>query len=167
MHSDLIAAKALVYDPGQYELSEFRLEAESSEYAACTFRLDGASICFRAAKTTPVKVGQFVTLWKRIGAGPIRPFDSSDDVDFYIVSARCRSGFGQFVFPKRVLSERGVLSCSGKGGKRAIRVYPPWAMTKSGQARATQDWQLRYFLEIGGDARFDRDRCRMLYTPGK
>ncbi|WP_211265005.1 MepB family protein [Lysobacter antibioticus] len=166
MHNDLIAAKALVYDPGRYELAEFRAEAESSAYAACTFRLDGASICFRVAKTTPVKAGQFVTLWKRIGAGPIQPFDSSDDVDFYVVSARCRSGFGQFVFPKRVLSERGVLSSNGKGGKRAIRVYPPWDTTKSGQARVTQDWQLRYFLEIGDGIALDRDRCRMLYAPG-
>lgn len=164
MHRDLIVAKALVYDPGQQEMTEFRLEAESAEYAACRFKLNGASICFRVARTTPVKAGQFVTLWKRIGAGPIQPFDSSDDVDFYVVSARHEGNFGQFVFPKSELGERGVLSRNGKGGRRAIRVYPPWDNTTNKQAQATQHWQLQHFLEIGEEGPFDQGRSQMLYA---
>ncbi|EKD72557.1 MAG: hypothetical protein ACD_45C00643G0006, partial [uncultured bacterium] len=61
-------------------------------------------------KITPTKVGQFVTLWKRINNGPIQPYDVSDPVDFFIVSARKDDCFGQFIFPKSVLRDQAVLS---------------------------------------------------------
>src|SRR5258708_5952015 len=91
-----------------------------------SFNLNGFFIRFRVAKITPTKIGQFVTLWKRIGNGPTQPYDTSDTVDFFIISTRKDDHFGQFVFPKSVLSEQGILSINGKGGKRGIRVYPPW-----------------------------------------
>jgi len=42
-------------------------EPESAEYCAYTFDLNNRRITFRLAKITPTKIGQFVTLWKRIG----------------------------------------------------------------------------------------------------
>ncbi|GAA1240072.1 hypothetical protein GCM10009578_095790 [Streptomyces rhizosphaericus] len=114
-----------MYDPSGFTCSPPVPEPESAEYAACGFTLDGRSVRFRVAKTTPPKVEQFVTVWQRSENGPIRPFDADDGVDLFIVSSRDDRGFGQFVFPCAVLCERGVVSRDGRGGKRGFRVYPP------------------------------------------
>ncbi|MDQ1923771.1 MepB family protein [Massilia pseudoviolaceinigra] len=136
-------------------------EAESAEYAASSFAVEGMQVRFRVAKITPTKVGQFVTLWKRIGTCPIQPFDETDPVDLFVVSTRDGDQFGQFVFPKAVLARRDIVARAGQGGKRAIRVYPPWVLTTSKQAQATQRWQLQYFLPDGADAA----AVRRLYGP--
>ena len=65
-----------------------------------------------------------------------------------IISVRKENNFGQFIFPKAVLLEKGIFSTSTKEGKRATRVYPPWDVTTSKQAQKTQTWQMNYFLEI-------------------
>jgi hypothetical protein len=119
---------------------------------------------FRVAKITPTKIGQFVTLWKRSGNSPIQPYDLSDPLDFFVVSTRKGNCFGSFVFPKSVLHVQGVISKHGKGGKRAIRVYPPWDKTTSKQAEKTQAWQLKYFLEIPQNKPVDCVRSQTLYN---
>ncbi|WP_342511505.1 MepB family protein [Sporosarcina sp. FSL K6-1522] len=163
IHSDLLATRELVYSPCKFECSQPLVEAQNAEYGAYVYRLNMRSIRFRVAKTTPTKVGQFVTLWERIGNGPIQPYDQSNSVDLFVISARKGTDFGQFVFPKEVLVERGVLSQEGKGGKRAIRIYPPWDKPTSRQARKTQDWQLAYFLEVPVNRCVDCMRAQMLY----
>ncbi|MGX8907911.1 MepB family protein [Streptomyces netropsis] len=164
-HDDLLAAKTLVYDPNGFTCSEPVPEAESAEYAAHAFTVDGRSVRFRVAKTTPTKVGQFVTVWKRSPGGPIQPFDAADPVDLFVISTRDGDRFGQFVFPREVLRERDIVSTDGVGGKRAFRVYPPWVTTTNRQAGATQKWQANYFLAISGDGSVDGDRARGLYHP--
>lgn len=101
IHQDLLEAKVFVYNPCGLECSQPIIESESAAYGAYTFKLNDRFVRFRVAKITPTKMGQFVTLWKRIGNGPIQPYDISDPVDFFIVSTRKEGGyFGQFVFPK-------------------------------------------------------------------
>lgn len=163
LNEDLMAAKTWVYDPGGFACSLAVPEPESAEYAAHAFTLDGRSVRFRVAKTTPTKAGQFVTLWQRSEQGPIRPFDTDDGVDLFVISSRDDGGFGQFVFPQKVLGERGIVSRNGSGGKRGFRVYPPWAATTSRQARATQLWQTDYFLRLGHDEPADLARALTLY----
>ncbi|WMX44027.1 MepB family protein [Streptomyces roseicoloratus] len=163
LHGDLSAAKARVYDPGGFACSSPVPEPESAEYAACSFTLDGRSVRFRAAKTTPTKAGQFVTVWQRSQEGPIRPFDADDRVELFVVSSRDGGGFGQFVFPCEALCERGIVSRGGAGGKRGFRVYPPWVTTTSRQARSTQAWQVDYFLHVGQDEPADLARAHALY----
>lgn len=163
IHLDLLAAKALVYDPCGFACSRPVPEPESAAYGAHEFTVDGLPIRFRVAKTTPKKVGQFVTLWKRSEQGPIAPFGVDDPVDLFVVSVRDGDRFGQFVFPSGVLGDRGVLSRGGSGGKRAIRVYPPWATTTSRQARSTQAWQLDHFLPMPEAGNIDTARARTLY----
>ena len=52
-------------------------------------------------------------------------------------------------FPKKILYEQGILSDKNNEGKRGFRVYPPWdEITTNNQAKDTQTWQLKYFLEI-------------------
>lgn len=146
--TDLAAAIALAYEPSGLMCKNFEKEAESEEYGAFTFEMNDMRIKFRVGKITPIKVGQFVTLWKRIGDGVILPHDLDDSTDLFIVSARKGENFGQFVFPKTILFEKGIVSKEGKGGKRAMRIYPPWDITDSRQANKTQAWQLMYFFEI-------------------
>ncbi|MEA5401908.1 MepB family protein [Arcicella sp. DC2W] len=146
--NDFILAKELLYQPSGFNCSEPVLEAESAEYGACDFKLNDFNIKYRIAKITPTKTGQFVTLWKRNQQGIIEPFEMNDKVDFFIISTRKDNRFGQFIFPKALLYEKGVISDERKEGKRAIRVYPPWDEANSKQAQKTQQWQLKYFLEI-------------------
>ncbi|WP_256735447.1 MepB family protein [Pseudomonas sp. dw_612] len=156
--TELIAAIAQVYAPAGMALTDdARREVESAEYSACRFGLDNQTIVFRVAKTTPTKMGQFVTLWKRLtSVSEIAPLDISDGVDFVVVSVADASHCGQFVFDRKTLAAKGVMSVDGEGGKRAIRVYPPWVTPIARQAIRTQQWQLKYFLALdqSGDADF-------------
>ncbi|MDB6081831.1 MAG: MepB domain containing protein [Chlamydiia bacterium] len=163
IHPDLLASQKLAYEPSGLTSCNFIPETESKEYAAYDFEMNARKIKFRVAKSTPIKIGQFVTFWKRIGDGPIMPFDMADPIDFFIVSVRTSSHFGQFVFPKAVLCAQDIVSKEGKGGKRAMRVYPPWDTTDSPQAKKTQAWQLLYFFEICLNQDIDSARVQQLF----
>lgn len=147
-HQDLIKVKELVYDPCGFILTDFHLNAESQEYGACTFALNGKIIQHRVSKITPTKTGQFVTIWKRNKAGITEPFDIADDLDFIIITSKSADNLGQFIFPKSILAAKGIITKNGKAGKRGIRVYPPWDLASNKQAKQTQAWQLKYFLSI-------------------
>jgi hypothetical protein len=124
-------------------------EAESADYGACRATFDGKRLVLRVAKTTPTKTGQFVTVWKRPHPdAEIAPLDEADPVDIVIIAVGDGDGaqHGFFIFPRSVLLERGVMSRAGSGGKRALRVYPPWCTPESGQALRTQRWQVGWFV---------------------
>lgn len=162
---ELIAAIGDVYLPAGLQVTKApSREAESSEYGAARFSLDGRSIVFRVAKTTPTKVGQFVTLWKRPAPDSvIAPLDIEDGIDVVVVSVCSESQRGQFVFDRTILLAKGVMAVNGKGGKRAFRVYPPWVKTVAAQAVKTQQWQLRYFLSFAEDGRAGCAMVRRLF----
>lgn len=163
IHPDLIAAQKFIYEPNGFTCNAVICESESQEYGACTFTMNNKIIKFRVAKITPTKIGQFVTLWKRIGNGPIMPYDMADTVDLFVINVRDAQNLGQFVFPKDILWKKGFISKDGKGGKRAMRVYPPWDITQSLQAKKTQAWQLIYFVEI--QPATDNDKIQKLLNP--
>ena len=148
MPADLLMAIEFAYTPSGLICQHLLKEAESREYGACVFEIHHRRIKFRVAKITPTKLGQFVTLWKRMEDGVIGPHDLVDPIDFFVVGVRNAQHMGQFVFPKEVLFEKGIVSQAGRGGKRAMRIYPPWDITDSRQAKKTQAWQLPYFFEI-------------------
>ena len=126
-------------------------EAESAEYSAFRLSLNGAEVVFRVARTTPTKLGQFVTIWKRPDrGGTIAPLDAADGVALVIVHVTEGAQSGQFVLDKPTLINRGVMSVDGRGGKRAIRVYPPWTRPAAKDAISTQRWQLGRFLSLDG-----------------
>lgn len=164
VHPDLLTTNDLVYVPTGFQYASLMQEAESIEYGAYAFQLNDFSIRFRTAKITPKKAGQFVTLWKRIDSGPIQPYDIEDRIDFFVICTRQANHFGQFVFPKSILLKHGVISVNGQGGKRAMRVYPPWNKLLNQQAQKTQNWQLPYFLDTPSDKRVDFDRIKKLYA---
>ncbi|KAF3362887.1 hypothetical protein PHSC3_000421 [Chlamydiales bacterium STE3] len=148
IHPDFYAAQELAYEPSGLICKNFMKELESEEYGAAEFEMNDQKNKFRIGKMTPKKTGQFVTLWKRGSDGVIQPYDVADPYCFYVVSVRHPTRFGQFVFPKDVLGEKGLLSKNGKGGKRAMRIYPPWNIAENSQAKKTQEWQLAFYFEI-------------------
>lgn len=161
---NLVETKKLVFDTCGFDLLNLEIEKESTEYCACKFDLDKVKILFRVAKITPTKIGQFVTFWKRSKKGPIAPYADSDDIDFFIINTKNEHQSGQFIFPKKVLCQQGIISTSLKEGKRGIRVYPPWDLTTSKQAQKTQKWQLNYFLEIPLNKSINLERAKQLYS---
>lgn len=151
LHSDLKIAKELVYDNCEFELTDPKLNSESSEYGACSFRLNGKTIEHRVSKITPTKNGQFVTIWKRNKDGITEPFNISDKLDLIIITSKSGENFGQFIFPKTVLADKEIITINNKVGKLGIRVYPPWDIPTNKQAGKTQSWQIKYFLTIKND----------------
>ena len=150
--SELLQVKELVYDTFDFEFSNLIIDTESEEYQACSFELNSFQIIHRLSKITPTKIGQFVTIWKRNDEGITTPFDVSDNFDFIVITSRSDKNLGQFVFPKAVLLEKGIISNNITSGKRGIRVYPPWDIPTSKQAVKTQLWQTKYFYSINNDA---------------
>lgn len=163
IHPDCLLAQGLVYKPCGFECRDFVIEPESKKYGALEFTLNRHRIKFRVGKITPTKIGQFVTLWKRVGAGPIQPYNFDDPIDFFVISVRDRRRFGQFVFPIKKLIEKGVVSSKEKKGKLAIRVYPTWDIPSSKQALKTQAWQCEYFYEIYRDKPIDFPKVLKLF----
>lgn len=163
IHPDFIIVRNLIYNSPELQCSGLMVEKEGREYGACTFKLNSMSVRFRVAKITPIKIGQFVTLWKRAKNGAIQPYDITDEVDLFIISVRKDNQFGQFIFPKSILLQQKIIATNRQRGKLAIRVYPPWDIAISGQAKKTQSWQSQYFLELSSDKSIDYVRMNMLY----
>lgn len=133
--------------PAGVRISEPQREAESGEYGACQFEIEGKRVLFRVANTTPTKLGQFVTMWKRPCVhDEIMPIDFDDGIEFVLVSVFDHTHRGLFIFNRHVLAKKAVMSVKGKEGKRAIRVYAPWVKPLVKQAITTQKWQLQHFV---------------------
>jgi len=160
--ADLNKIKTDVYDILGYKCAQPVAEPESREYNACSFKLNTLCVIFRTGKITPTKIGQFVTVWKREGSGPTKPFDIHDNFDLFIISAKRDENFGMFIFPKPVLLKHHIISQNYIGGKRGFRLYPPWDVTINPQAKKTQQWQLEYFLEIPFDHSINITKVRQL-----
>ncbi len=133
-------------------------EAESAEYGASRFEVNGNKVLFRVSKTTPTKVGQFVTLWHRPEGREIAPFHQDSPVDFVLVCVFENHHKGFFLFDRATLLKKRIFSHSSMPqssmsqsrieGKRAIRVYAPWVAPMSKQAISTQKWQSAYFFSL-------------------
>lgn len=122
---------------------------EGAAYGACLVGLGPYTVAFRVGKRTPVKQGFFTTLWKRpLPKAPIAPLDQAEGIDFVVVYMQAKEQQGLFVLPQKRLSEQGIISVKGEGGRRAMRLYPPWEMGLQGGARGRQAWQKPYFLAL-------------------
>lgn len=148
LNRNLIEINTKIYTTCSFIISNINNELEGTEYDACEFELNGMKIISRSSKITPKKVGQFVTFWKRNKKGVTEPYNETDRIDYYVINVKTENDFGQFVFPKSELINKGLISTNKKDGKRGFRVYPKWDKTTNKQAEKTQKWQLNYFYEI-------------------
>ncbi|WP_416435406.1 MepB family protein [Priestia megaterium] len=136
------------YKPNHFVIKDIREEAQNSDYGAGIFQLNSKSVRFRVAKTTPNKVGQFVSLWEKDEHHKNQAFSYEEATDLLVINTFTSTNrFGQFVFPKEVLLKQKILKTATTKGKMAIRVYPVWDKPTSKQAIKTQKWQLEYFVE--------------------
>lgn len=140
-----VAIRELYIPAGLKVTKDPRRESESEEYGACRLGLENRNVVFRVAKTTPTKIGQFVTLWKR-PQSTTTALDINDNVDYVVISSSNATSQGQFIFDREALLREGIMAKAGKKGKMAFRVYPPWSKPEAPQAIKTQKWQLRYFV---------------------
>ena len=134
LNTNLIEVKTKIYDKLSLNISKVNNELEGIEYDACQFELNGMKIVSRSSKITPKKVGQFVTFWKRNQNKETEPYSENDQFDFYVINSKSGDRFGQFVFPKSELINKGFITSEKKDGKRGFRVYPIWDKTLNKQA---------------------------------
>jgi hypothetical protein len=130
-------------------------DEECEDYVGYSFQIYKLNLKFRNAKTTPKKVGQFVTLWKRNAEKKTEPYTENEQFDFFIIVTEQGENYGFFVFPKQILCEKYVLTTSKAEGKRGFRVYPPWIQTENKQAEKTQSWQINYFIDLNNKGHRD------------
>ncbi|MBY0001977.1 MepB family protein [Priestia aryabhattai] len=137
------------YKPNHFAIKAIREEAQNSAYGAGIFQLNSKSVRFRVAKTTPNKVGQFVSFWEKDATHKNQAFSYGKATDLLVINTFTSTNrFGQFIFPKEVLLKQKILKTETTKGKMAIRVYPIWDKPTSTQAIETQKWQLEYFVEL-------------------
>lgn len=126
------------------QIANFEAAVENNDYQSCRFSLGNQHIQFRCAKLTPKKAGQFVATWKRGIDKQAVPYHHNDQLDLLIIAMADLSG--QFIFPKTVLLEKGIIAGKASSGKNGIRVYAPTDQVFNSQAIKTREWQRKYFI---------------------
>ena len=145
---ELEQIQKIMHENDNTEWNNIVYDIENKEYGACDFILNNKKVKFRIAKITPKKIGQFVALYKRNKEGITCPYNDSDDFDLLIIHVQSNANSGQFIFPKNILIQKGIIAENGVGGKRAFRVYPSWDLVNNNQALQSQQWQLNYFYKF-------------------
>lgn len=136
-----------IYEPYNFDLVDKKKESENNAYDAHTFALNGKKIVYRQAKITPTKTGLFVALWQRSSTKTAIPYSIHSDFDLVIIHCYEHGKTGQFIFNKKALEQKKIISTNKQTGKNGFRVYPSWSIPKNKQAEQTQKWQLNHFVE--------------------
>ncbi len=147
MDDELAVLNELLFND-KNQISDVFIENEAKEYFGFDFRVNQLQFKYRKAKTTPKKVGLFVTLWRRNLEKITEPFHKNDSFDFYLIAVNENEKQGLFIFPKNELIKQKILSTLTKEGKRGFRVYPSWTITNNKQAEKTQIWQTKFFIDF-------------------
>lgn len=125
----------------------------NSEYEGIDLSFNQQRYRSRLAKKTPKKNGYFLAIWEKDPAGNNKPYDYESFPDYLIINIIDGQQKGQFIFPKLVLKDKGILSAEDRQGeivqgKMAFRVYAPWNKDLNSAAKKSAKWQQAYFVEI-------------------
>lgn len=142
-------------------LANIKIDNLNSDYEAFTFELDKLTFKSRLAKKTPKKKGYFVAFWRKNECNVNIPFDYDTTEDILIINIIDNEKIGQFIFPKNILKEKGVIKSNKAKGKMAMRVYPSWVSNLNPTAKSTQKWQTKYFVDLSND--FNEEKLYSLY----
>lgn len=133
------------------QIDKLKTEDWNGEYGAYDCIINNQPFKARLAKKTPKKSGYFLALWKKDESNKNIPFNETDIENKLIISIQDESKIGQFVFPKKVLIEKGILQSKRHKGKMAFRIYPIWETSLNKTAKKSQAWQKQYFINLGKD----------------
>lgn len=154
-----------LYRPNELKVSSVQEEPQNSKYCGVKFKLNSKSIRFRLAHTTEKKAGQFVSFWEKDEKNRNQAYGFDRATDLLVINTFGKGDyFGQFVFPKEVLLDKGILKNGPIKGKMGMRVYPSWDEVTSDQARASQTWQGKFFIDFGEDKEILNKKVRELYS---
>lgn len=143
------------------EIRQPQLELQNEEYEGATFKLATLTYRSRLAKKTPNKKGYFVVFWEKENQNKNQAYSLKDSADKLIVTILDDQDKGQFIFPKQLLFDKGILKSEQTQGKMGIRVYPNWVVDLNKTAERTQQWQTDYFIDLSSD--IDVSRLKELY----
>ncbi|GEN87177.1 MepB family protein [Oceanobacillus sojae] len=152
--------KELLFDING-ELTNILKEPQNMEYEGTTFNINENKYRSRLAKRTPKKDGYFVVFWEKDVNHCNQAFAYSESPDKIVFSIIDKDVKGQFIFPKSLLLEKGILRTNDNKGKMAIRVYPSWERSLNNSAKKTQAWQAPYFIDVSNE--IDMKRLTELY----
>ncbi|MCI2947149.1 MepB family protein [Staphylococcus caledonicus] len=128
--------------------SSYEIEQWNREYEALTIYTNDGVVRSRLANKTPKKKGFFFALWTKDEHGKNRPLTSEELGIELVINIIDNHRKGQFIFPREVLTNKGILKSDNNKGKMALRVYPPWVTELNKSAIKTQQWQCKYFTEM-------------------
>ncbi|AYW45051.1 MepB family protein [Tetragenococcus koreensis] len=141
-------------------IKNWELEKQNSEYEGLTFQFSNQHFRSRLAKKTPKKKGYFVALWKKDENNVNQAYSYSNSPEKVIILIIDEEKLGQFIFPKSILLEKGILKTKIQKGKMAFRVYPTWESSLNNSAAKTQKWQQPYFVDLSNS--IDLKKVRLL-----
>lgn len=123
-------------------------EHQNKDYEGFRFKIDTIRYRSRLAKKTPKKKGYFVAFYEKDSKSVNQAYSYQDSVDYTLVNIVDDDLRGIFIFPREVLKHQGILNTETQRGKMAIRVYPSWEKDLNSTATRTQNWQVKYFIDL-------------------
>ncbi|MHD0396437.1 MepB family protein [Staphylococcus simulans] len=133
----------------------------NEEYGAHDCVINNQKFKARLAKKTPKKSGYFLALWKKNNSNKNIPFEEVDIENKLIINIQDGNKVGQFILPKEILAEKGIIQSKQHKGKMAFRIYPTWETGLNKTAQKSQKWQTQYFADLSKD--IDKEALYRLY----
>src|SRR5699024_2195701 len=124
----------MIYEPYDLIVNSDQEEKQNSKYCAGTCQLSSRTVRFRVANITSTKAGKYVAFMEKDRNDKNQPYLYEKAPDLFVITTfKSENEFGQFIFPREVLLEKGILRSDLTKGKMAIRVYPSWDNPSSKQ----------------------------------
>ena len=136
-------------------------EEQNSEYEGLLLNISNHFYRSRLAKLTPKKKGYFVAFWEKDTNGVNQAYSYEQTPEKVMITVLDQEKRGQFIFPKDVLLQYGIVKSPEQKGKMALRVYPSWITDLNTNATKTQSWQLNYFVDLSDG--LDIEKVKKLY----